>query len=179
MIKQLVAFLVFVFASAHPALGSDFVLSSEDIAEGKALSKAQVFNGFGCDGGNVSPQLSWENAPEGTKSFAVTAYDPDAPTGSGWWHWVAFNIPASVKELASNASQSMPSGTIQARSDFGSHQFGGACPPPGQVHRYIFTVYALNVERLDLDETASAALVGFMVKSNALSSDKVTAVYSR
>ena len=96
------------------------------------MAMEQVYNGFGCTGKNLSPQLSWDKAPSGTKSFAITAYDPDAPTGSGWWHWIAFNIPASVNSLDSGASgNSMPAGTVESRTDYGSTGFGGACPPVG------------------------------------------------
>lgn len=183
MFKQVICALALVSTLASPvyAQTSDFNVSSTDVAEGMQLSTDHVFNGFGCDGGNISPQLSWSDAPEGTKSFVVTAYDPDAPTGSGWWHWVAFNIPADTNSLPTNASAdgAMPDGTVQSRTDFGADQFGGACPPPGEVHRYVFTVTALDVESLDLDANASPALVGFMTNSHALASDKLTAVYTR
>lgn len=171
--------LAAVVSSAASA--QDFVLSSSDIAEGEKLAPAQVFSGFGCEGGNLSPALSWSGAPAGTKSFAITAYDPDAPTGSGWWHWVVFNIPAATTSLPANAGSGdgMPEGVVQGRTDYGTLGFGGACPPPGEVHRYIFTVHALAVERLDLDETASAALVGFMTNANSLAEAKITAVYTR
>ena len=163
------------------AYGQEFTLHSTDIAEGEKLAVAQVFKGFGCEGGNTSPQLSWSNPPSGTKSFALTVYDPDAPTGSGWWHWNVVNIPASVTSLPAGASASnrFPEGAMQIRNDYGSPGFGGACPPPGEVHRYQFTVYALGVERLDLPDNASNALAGFMTKANALSSASITAVYTR
>jgi len=158
-----------------------FTLSSTDIAEGHALTTTQVFNSFGCTGENISPELSWSDAPEGTKSFVVTAYDPDAPTGSGWWHWVVYNIPADVTSLPSNAGsgQNLPEGSVQGTTDFGAEAYGGACPPPGEAHRYEFRVFALGVEKLDLGDTASPALVGFMTKANALSEAKITAVYTR
>ncbi len=183
MVKQFVcALALYTFTTAFVSANSDgFTLSSQDISEGMQLSNKHVFQGFGCEGENISPQLSWENAPEGTKSFVITAYDPDAPTGSGWWHWVTFNIPADVMSLPANASQEgkMPQDAIQSRTDFGNNQFGGACPPPGEMHRYEFTVYALNVDSLDLDASASPALVGFMTQSHAIASDKLTAVYTR
>lgn len=163
------------------ASAQDFTLSSSDIAEGEKLSSAQVFSGFGCEGGNISPALKWEGAPAGTKSFALTAYDPDAPTGSGWWHWLVFNIPAETSSLPANAGSGggLPEGAVQGRSDYGTTGFGGACPPPGEVHRYIFTLHALAVEKLDLDETASAALIGFMTNANSLAKARITAVYTR
>ena len=159
-----------------------FQLSSPDIAEGHQLDQQFVLQGFGCDGGNTSPALAWRGAPEGTQSYVVTLYDPDAPTGSGWWHWVAFNIPAEVTSLKQGAGSEdggMPDGAIQSRTDFGTPGFGGACPPEGTVHRYQFRVHALGVEKLDLDENASAALVGFMTRANAIDTAVLTAVFSR
>ena len=159
-----------------PATASDMSLSSSDIAEGTTLSTDQVFQGFGCEGGNSSPALSWSNAPEDTKSFAITVYDPDAPTGSGWWHWFAFNIPAEVHELGNGAS--LPEGAVELTNDYGAKGFGGACPPQGEVHRYQFTVYALPT-LLEIDESVSNALAGFMVRANATASATITAVYNR
>lgn len=159
-----------------------FHLTSPDIAEGQHLDQQFVLQGFGCDGGNTSPALAWSGAPEGTQSYVVTLYDPDAPTGSGWWHWVAFNIPAEVTSLSQGAGSEkggMSDGAVQSRTDFGTAGFGGACPPEGTVHRYEFRVHALGVEQLELDENASAALVRFMTRANALDTAVLTAVFSR
>ncbi|PZO01645.1 MAG: YbhB/YbcL family Raf kinase inhibitor-like protein [Hyphomicrobiales bacterium] len=163
------------------ASAQDFKLSSTSIAEGAQLGSTFVFKGFGCDGGNLSPQLSWSGAPEGTKSFAITAYDPDAPTGSGWWHWNAVNIPSSVNslELGASGSGKMPAGTVEITNDYGVTGFGGACPPPGQVHRYVFTVHALATERLELPKNPSNALAGFMIGVNTIQSARITAVFNR
>ncbi|MDH7800755.1 Raf kinase inhibitor-like YbhB/YbcL family protein [Rhizobium sp. AN70] len=168
-------------AMTTTASAQDFRLSSSSIAEGAQLSTAFVFTGFGCNGSNQSPQLSWSGAPENTKSFAVTAYDPDAPTGSGWWHWNVVNIPSSVTSLDLNASGSrtMPKGSVEIANDYGSVGFGGACPPPGEVHRYVFTVHALATERLELPENPSNALAGFMIGANTIGSARITAVYNR
>ena len=177
-----VAFFAAVpLATAGTARADGFRLTSPDIAEGKPLAEAQVFSGFGCTGGNTSPALSWSGAPAGTKSFVVTVYDPDAPTGSGWWHWVAFDLPASTSGLARGAGTAggMPAGAVQARNDYGKAGFGGACPPPGAPHRYIFKVTALKVEKLGVDADASAALIGFMTNANALGSATITATYGR
>lgn len=174
------AFL-FAVALAPAASAQDFKLSSTSIAEGAQLASSFVFAGFGCEGGNQSPQLSWYGAPEGTKSFAITAYDPDAPTGSGWWHWNVVNIPASVTslELGASGNGKMPAGAIQITNDYGAAGFGGACPPPGEVHRYVFTVHALSTEHLELPENPSNALAGFMIGANTIQSARITAVYSR
>lgn len=161
-----------------------FRLSSPAVEAGQSLLEAQVFKGFGCTGANVSPQLNWENAPSGTKSFALTLYDPDAPTGSGWWHWVIFNIPATTTRLNANAgdlaAQQAPSGSIQSRTDFGAPGYGGPCPPAGdRAHRYQFTVYALDVDQLPLDANASGALVGFYLNQHALGRAMLEGRYAR
>ncbi|WP_237152717.1 YbhB/YbcL family Raf kinase inhibitor-like protein [Oryzibacter oryziterrae] len=172
---------VALMAGAGLAQAADFTLTSPDIAEGKVLSVAQVAHGFGCSGEGKSPALSWSGAPEGTKSFVVTAYDPDAPTGSGFWHWVMFNIPASVTSLPGGITPDAgaPAGAVQSKADAGYPAFVGACPPPGQTHRYIFTVTALKADKLDLDQNASGAMVGFMAGMNALGKASITATYGQ
>ncbi len=169
---------------AVPALAAGkFTLTSTDVKNGGTLTDEQVFNGFGCSGANVSPELTWQNAPEGTKSYVVTVYDPDAPTGSGWWHWVVYDIPATATELpqgAGSGKAALPEGAKQGRTDFGAPGFGGACPPPGdKPHRYVFTVYALKVDKLEVPADASPAMIGFMTKANALGSATLTAKYGR
>ncbi len=158
-----------------------FRLVSSELTEAGVLPKAQVFNAMGFDGGNISPQLAWENAPQGTKSFVVTMYDPDAPTGSGWWHWIVVDIPASAKELASAAGSGqagLPAGASQTRNDFGFAGYGGAAPPPGSTHHYIFTINALSVEKLELDPLASGAMVGFMIYMHSLGKATLTVTYT-
>ncbi len=179
--KALISGLALAASAMAPAAAQDFHLSSSSIAEGEKLADAHVFEGFGCEGGNMSPQLSWTGAPEGTKSFAVTAYDPDAPTGSGWWHWNVVNIPAAVTSIEAGASGKgdMPEGALEITNDYGAAGFGGACPPPGEMHRYIFTVHALSTEKLDLPENPSNALVGYMIGANTIETAKITAVYVR
>jgi Raf kinase inhibitor-like YbhB/YbcL family protein len=157
-----------------------FRIWSRDIEEGARLSEAQVLNGMGHNGGNVSPHLAWEGAPEGTESFVVTCYDPDAPTGSGWWHWVVADIPANVSELPTgtgSGAAALPAGAIETRTDFGAPGYGGAAPPPGAPHRYIFTVHALKVKTIGVDREASAALVGFMANMNGLGKAAITTTY--
>jgi len=175
------ALATLTIGSAHAA---GFTLASPTIKPGSTLSEAQVFNGFGCTGKNVSPTLKWSGAPAGTKSYALTVYDPDAPTGSGWWHWVVYNIPASANELAEGAGtadgKGLPAGSAQGNTDFGAPGFGGACPPKGdKPHRYIFTVYALKTDKLDIPAGGTAALVGFMINANKLGSATFTAKYGR
>jgi len=157
---------------AQAPAATAFTLSSSDFTAGGKIAEAQVFNGFGCKGGNISPALSWSGAPEGTKSFALLVHDPDAPTGSGWWHWVVYNIPASTPSLPAGAGDPkknlLPQGAVQGRTDFGEPGYGGPCPPPGKPHRYYFRLYALKVPKLDLPADATAAMVGFNVKSQAI-----------
>lgn len=168
---------LFATIFALPAgAGEIFRLSSPDLAEGQALSNAQILNGFGCSGGNQAPTLRWSTPPEGTRSFVVTLYDPDAPTGSGWWHWVVYDIPAAANGLHGDA---LPKGAKAGRNDFGSTEFGGACPPPGQMHRYRFTVTALDVATLDVPPDASAALIGFMTGAHALGQASITTTFTR
>ncbi|AVR99028.1 YbhB/YbcL family Raf kinase inhibitor-like protein [Pseudoduganella armeniaca] len=156
---------------------SAFDLHSRDVRDGGTLTTQQVYQGFGCEGGNRAPQLTWAKAPVGTKSFAVTVYDPDAPTGSGWWHWVAYDIPATVTTIDGGA---VPAGARQGRNDYGTKAFGGACPPLGdKPHRYIFTVHALKVDKLEVPEEASAALIGYMINANRLGKATLTAKYGR
>jgi Raf kinase inhibitor-like YbhB/YbcL family protein len=147
----------------------NFTLKSNELG-GQATQK-QFFNGMGCTGQNISPQLSWENAPKETKYFAVTMYDKDAPTGSGFWHWVIFNMPAGTTELKSGAGDVSkdlaPKEAVQSVTDFGKPGYGGPCPPPGAPHEYLITVYALK-NRIDLDKNAPPAMVGFYLNSNLL-----------
>jgi hypothetical protein len=198
-------------AAARGAGGARFTLTSPDVAAGARVGERHVFNGFGCSGQNVSPALAWRNAPAGTRSYAVTVYDPDAPTGSGWWHWVVYNIPAGVTSLAAGAGSAgagsagagsagagsagaggagaagadsgaarLPAGAVQGNTDYGAPGYGGPCPPPGdRPHRYVFTVHALKVERLDVPANATAALVGFNLNANRLASASLTARYGR
>lgn len=164
------------------AMAFELTSPDPDVKTGRPMTKAQEFNGFGCSGENLSPALEWKNVPAGTRSFAVTVYDPDAPTGSGWWHWVVYNIPATATGLPGGAvvNAPLPAGAKQGRNDYGERNFGGACPPAGdRPHHYIFTVHALKVDKLNVPEDASAALVGFNIISNRIGLAKLTTTYSR
>jgi Raf kinase inhibitor-like YbhB/YbcL family protein len=159
-------------------------LSSPDVKDHGTVGMEQVFNTFTCTGKNISPALTWKGAPAATKSFAVTVYDPDAPTGSGWWHWVVFNIPPSVTSLPKNAGDMKanltPAGAIQGRTDFGGPGWGGPCPPKGdKPHHYTFTVYALDIDHIDADANTSAAFIGYNVHFHTLAKAKITATYGR
>ncbi len=184
LIRSIAVLCMLLFGSVSVATAAGFTLSSPTIKPNSMLSEDQVFNGFGCSGKNISPALKWSGAPKETKSFAITVYDPDAPTGSGWWHWVVYNIPADVSELPEGAGNAvgtmMPTGAVQGRTDFGSPGFGGACPPVGdRPHRYIFTIYALKTEKIDAAADASPAMIGFMINANKIGRASFTAKYGR
>lgn len=180
-ILVLIMIVIGVFG-ASSVYAQTFTLKSDTL--GGQLTEAQVFSGFGCSGKNISPRLTWTNAPAATKSFAVTVYDPDAPTGSGWWHWVIFNIPSDVTELredAGNVKKNVsPKGSVQSVTDFGGPGFGGPCPPPGdKPHRYIFTVHALDVAKLDLNEKTQPAMVGFLLNQHTIAKASLISYYGR
>jgi Raf kinase inhibitor-like YbhB/YbcL family protein len=163
-----------------------FSLSSRSFENGDYLKKEFILSadfGFGCAGGNVSPHLQWSGAPAGTRSFAVTCFDPDAPTGSGFWHWLVVNIPANITELpkgVGNRGGKLPAGSLQTRTDFGAPGYGGPCPPEGDhPHRYIFTVHAVGVEKLDVEADTSAAVVGFNLHFNTLAKVSIMGLFKR
>jgi Raf kinase inhibitor-like YbhB/YbcL family protein len=154
--------------SAASAAFAEMKVSSDEVKNHGTSPKSMEANIFGCDGGNMSPSLKWTGAPEGTKSFAINLYDPDAPTGSGFWHWIVFNIPPSTTSLPKNAgdvkANLMPEGVIQSRNDYGFTGFGGMCPPKGdKPHHYTLTVYAVDEDKLQFakDDMVSPAVVGF------------------
>ena len=153
------------------------VLTSPTLAENGLVPREHVYSG--CNGLNRSPALSWSGAPAGTKSFAVTVFDPDAPHPGGWWHWLVFDIPADAKGLAENASDALPRGAVQSRSDFGTAAYGGPCPPPGRPHRYVFTVYALKTANLAAAANDPPAKVDAAIRRNAIAQASLTARYAR
>jgi Raf kinase inhibitor-like YbhB/YbcL family protein len=162
-----------------------FTLESTDVADGQQMSEAQVFDGWGMTGQNISPQLSWRGAPAETRSFAVTCYDPDAPTGSGFWHLALLDVPGSVTELAAGAVSGdlpgLPAGAFCVRNDYGVKAFGGAAPPKGDPpHRYVFAVHALDVDDLasqGVDSNASPAVAGFNVAAHTIARAVLIPVY--
>jgi len=185
------------FATAARAYAAEFTFTSPDLASGTFTNKF-VLNGFGCTGQNVSPALTWSNGPAGTKSFAVQLHDPDAPTGSGLWHWAVYDIPASATALAQgagNSAASLPAGAFAGTTDFldtgatgGNGNYGGPCPPPGDApHRYVFTLYALGVDKIEVaggvPKTATAGLFSFVLNKGVgpalLGKASFTARYGR
>ena len=168
------------------AFAQSMTVTSAEVSEGSTIKDAQVANVFGCKGGNISPSLSWSGAPSDTKSFAITVFDPDAPTGSGFWHWVVFNIPAGTTSIPKNAgdvkANLMPEGAIQSRNDVSTDGWIGPCPPAdGTSHRYIFTVFAVDKEKLQYakDHSVSAALVGFELHFHTLAKATLVGMYGR
>src|SRR6202166_1139049 len=160
-----------------------FTVLSDDVADGKQMSNAQVYNSFGMSGENISPGLRWSGFPAETQGFAVTCYDPDAPTGSGFWHWLVVNIPANVSELAAGAGSAggrLPTGALQTRTDFGAPGYGGPCPPAGDhPHRYLFTVFAVKADKLNVKADTSAAVVGFNLHFNTLAKAEIMGLFKR
>ena len=168
---------------AGNAGAAGFTLVSPEVKPAATIAPAQVYKGYGCSGGNLSPALQWSGAPANTRSFAVTVFDRDAP-GDGWWHWTVVNIPAGATGLAAGAGSPdgsrLPPGALQTTTDFGTPGYGGPCPPPGDPpHRYVFSVYALKTERLDLAKDTSGAQADAVIKANALARAWFMARYGR
>ncbi len=160
----------------------EFRLTSPDVGPGQPLAERFVLDAFGCKGGNQSPRLRWSGVPAGTKSFVLTVYDPDAPTGSGWWHWVVLDIPADATELPGGVGKggNLPQGARAGRNDSGGTGYMGACPPQGaKPHRYVFTLHALRVDKLPVPDDATPALVGFVSNANRLGQASFTLMHGR
>jgi Raf kinase inhibitor-like YbhB/YbcL family protein len=172
--------LPYDYLPAVPAMS----LTSDDIGHGERLPDLCVADIMGCTGDNLSPHLRWSGAPAETQSYAVTCFDPDAPTGSGFWHWVVVDIPASVTELPRGAGSGdqagLPDGAITVRNDLGNREYIGSAPPPGHGdHRYVFAVHAVGVPTLGVDADATPALVGFNLTFNVVARGVLVATWDR
>jgi Raf kinase inhibitor-like YbhB/YbcL family protein len=184
-LKLAAATFLFTALTFVSAQSSSFSLRSSDIKPGSIIASEFVFNSFGCTGKNVSPALGWSNAPTNTKSFALIVHDPDARTGvGGFTHWIVYNIPASSSSLSQGAGttdgKTLPAGATQAATSFGTPGWGGPCPPAGEKpHRYVFTLYALGTEKLELPMNAGQAFIGFNIVGNAITKTSFTALYGR
>jgi Raf kinase inhibitor-like YbhB/YbcL family protein len=173
---------VFVLASLPGAQSARaFTLTSPDIAPGGRIAEEQAFDGADCPGHNVSPALVWSDAPKATKSFAVSMIDPDAPASGGFWHWWVYDLPAQSTGLQKGAGRgsNLPPGATQGRNDFGPVGYGGPCPPRGQPHHYVITVYALDINRFGLAEGASTADFDAAARAHALAKATLVGVFSR
>jgi Raf kinase inhibitor-like YbhB/YbcL family protein len=170
-----------VFAAAALAAGGGFRFISAAWHEGGSVPPENLFNGSGCAGANVSPEFHWSGAPSGTRSFAITIFDPDAPTGAGWWHWVLFNIPGTVFELSAGAGGkgSIPPGSVQCRNDYGEWGYGGPCPPVGTTHRYFARVYAVNVEKLSSGPETPPEKVAKQIEEHSIGVARLTVKFGR
>ena len=182
MLKVTAFALLSAFLGAEAAAAQTMTLTSPDIAPGARIANEQVFKGFGCTGANISPALSWSGAPKGAKSFALSVYDPDAPSGNGFWHWVVFNIPPDVTSLPKGAGDpkgpAAPKGAVQTRSDFGVPGYSGPCPPRGDPpHHYQFTIFALDTPQLDGDKNTPAAVIGNQLHFHALAEAELVGVW--
>ncbi|TAL96950.1 MAG: YbhB/YbcL family Raf kinase inhibitor-like protein [Paraburkholderia sp.] len=158
-----------------------FGLSSTSFRAGGSVGDAQVFDQDGCKGGNRSPQLSWHDAPAGTRGFAISIVDPDAP-GRGWWHWAVAGIPSSVDRLPENASASgylQKLGAVEARNDFDIDGYGGPCPPAGKPHHYVVTVYALDTLNLRIAQGRPALMFEHEIDTATLGSARMVVTYGR
>ena len=180
----LVSILALAAGAATAAAAGKFTLTSPAFKNNAVMPDKDAFNQMGCTGENTSPALAWSNPPAGTKSFALLVHDPDAPTGSGWWHWVVYDIPADATSLPEGAGKEggsgLPKGAKQGKTDFGSAAYGGPCPPPGSgKHHYNFTLVALKVDKLEVPDAASPALISFSANASALGKAKLTGIYSR
>jgi Raf kinase inhibitor-like YbhB/YbcL family protein len=179
VISALSTFLIYLVF--NNCLANDFTFYSQDIKSNKKISNKYVFNGFGCSGQNISPRFFVKNPPSNAKSFAITVYDPDAPTGSGFWHWIVLNIPTNFnfsKQITEDAFITL--GINQIRNDYGTFSYGGPCPPVGdKAHSYIFTIHALDVDKIDINADTTNAIARFLIKAHSINSASFTAFFSR
>jgi Raf kinase inhibitor-like YbhB/YbcL family protein len=176
--------LTLLALGAGSAMAADFSVSIPGMKDGGTVPETMILNGMDCKGGNISPELAWKGAPAGTKSFALTLYDPDAPTGSGFWHWAALDIPATATGLLAGAGDPsrnlLPKGARLGNSDLGDASYAGPCPPVGSgAHRYQFVLHALKTDKLPDLAGKTAALAGFLVNANEIGRTSFTLKLAR
>jgi Raf kinase inhibitor-like YbhB/YbcL family protein len=175
-------YLAFVAPTAF-AEGGGFRLMSSEWHDGGSVPKENTFNGSGCGGANISPEFHWSGAPSGTKSFAITIFDLDAPTDGGWWHWVIFNIRGTILELPAGAGNKetggLPPASVQCRNDYGELGYGGPCPPPGSPHRYLVKVYALNAEKLPFGSETPPGKMAKQIETHSIGVAKLMVKFGR
>jgi Raf kinase inhibitor-like YbhB/YbcL family protein len=173
----------FLFLISADADSGTFRLESSEWHDGGTVPVRNLFNGSGCNGGNISPAFHWSGAPKGTRSFAMTIYDPDAPAPGGWWHWVVFNIPSAISNIPAGAgdkgSGKLPSGSSQCKNDYGDPGYGGPCPPPGTTHRYVVKIYALDVERIPGNPETAPGRAAKLVQEHSIASAQLTVSFGR
>jgi Raf kinase inhibitor-like YbhB/YbcL family protein len=185
MTRQNLSTFAFATLARDDARGAEvFQLKSKDLVDGERIGMKHVYNAFGCVGENLSPELSWDNPPPGTKSFAVLVHDPDAPTGgAGFWHWLVVDIPPDIRNLKQNAGAAsgkhLPIGAQMLETDFAEKAYGGPCPPPGAPHRYVFTIYALKIDQLGDAALGRTAIAGFTIEQNTLAKSSLTGFFGR
>jgi Raf kinase inhibitor-like YbhB/YbcL family protein len=176
-------FCSFLFVISADADTGTFRLESPEWHNGGTVPTRNLFNGSGCNGSNISPEFHWSGAPKGTRSFAITIYDPDAPVPGGWWHWVVFNIPSAASNLLAGAgdkgSNRLPPGSSQCNNDYGESGYGGPCPPPGTTHRYVVKIYALDVERIAAGAETAPSRVARLIQEHAIGSAQLSVSFGR
>lgn len=175
---------IFALCLASNVANAAMSITSPDFKEGQLILEKNVFNGFGCKGENLVPEFTISDVPADAKSLAITMYDPDAPTGSGWWHWIVYNIDPSTKTVKSDAMKTKTAtfgkNVSFGKTDFGTYNYGGPCPPVGHgKHHYILAVYALKTDKINVPGDATAAMIGFNIKANTIERASITAIYQR
>jgi Raf kinase inhibitor-like YbhB/YbcL family protein len=174
-------FIFFLVLSSLNLYAGTFQLSSDVLNKKDSIPLEYALNKYGCQGENKSPSLFWKHVPKNTKSFALTVFDPDATSGSGWWHWIVYNIPKNVKKLSEGASQTdkMPIGSKESLNDFGFKGWGGPCPPKGETHHYTFTLYALKSDDLDLGKNPTNAQLGEAIQKKFIKKSIIRIKFGR
>lgn len=177
-ILKFLLILLFTGVFMNKNFADTFFVSSTSFKNNETLKNEQVYNGYGCSGDNISPDLKWTNAPKDTKSFAIVAHDPDAPVENGWYHWIIINIPKDKIEI--KKGERIISPAKELITSFDTKGYGGACPPVGHgTHHYNFNVYALNVERIDIPDNISPKEAHDMIKNKSIAKAAITALYQR